>query len=140
MRRFAAAALYVALTGCQTGDSVPVAAANIDVVAPIPGANVAVAYLDISNRSGDPIAITRVTSPQFESVAMHETTIADGISSMRPVDSVVIGDGETLRFEPGGLHLMLMRPIPGGDQVTLNFYSNGTLLLSVSAGMRSHSD
>lgn len=135
------AGLLALLTAaCDREPGVPVAADNIDVVAPVPGASTAVAYLDLSNNSGSTITITHVTSPQFGSVSLHETIVENDVARMRPVEGLVIADGETLRLEPGGLHLMLMRPVVDGGTVTLNFHSDGLLILSVAAEMRAASD
>ena len=93
----------------------------------------AAAYLDITNQSGMAIRITSVTSPDYELVEIHETTIEDGVARMRAIPMLEIADGETVTFERGGKHLMLMRPLDSPDIVTLNFHSENLLLLSVSA-------
>jgi len=47
------------------------------------------------------------------------------------------GKDETVIFERGGKHLMLMQPVGEPRTITLNFYSGDVLLLSVSAEFRS---
>jgi copper(I)-binding protein len=126
-------AMLAAVSGCESGDGPPVVAANIVVTAPAAGMPMAAGYLDISNRSGTGIRITRVSSPAYESVEMHETIVEDDVARMREIPVLEIEDGETVVFEPGGKHLMLMRPIGTPDTITLNFYSDELLLLSVSA-------
>ena len=128
------------LAACDPVSGPPISAENIDIVAPIPGTTTAVAYLDIRNTSGSTVTITQVTSPQFGSISIHETTIADGVATMRPVKSLMIADGDTLRLQPGGLHLMLLRPVAQSGPVTLRFHSGDSLLLSVDADMRPVSD
>jgi copper(I)-binding protein len=93
----------------------------------------AAGYLDITNRSGTSISITGVSSPDYESVEMHETIVEDDIARMREMPALEIENGETVVFERGGKHLMLMRPIGAPETITLNFYSEESLLLSVSA-------
>jgi copper(I)-binding protein len=63
---------------------------------------------------------------------MHETIAEDGIARMRAIPVLEIADGETIIFERGGKHLMLMQPVGKPGTVTLNFYSDDVLLLSVS--------
>jgi copper(I)-binding protein len=63
---------------------------------------------------------------------MHETVIEDGIARMREIPVLEIAAGETVVFERGGKHLMLMQPVGTPGTVTLNFYSDDVLLLSVS--------
>lgn len=132
MTRTACIALAWALAACTGSGGPPVIVSNLVVTAASRDMPMAAAYLDISNRSGDAIRITRVSSPNYESVEMHETTIEDGIARMRKIDAVDIPDDGTVRFERGGLHLMLMRPIDEADTVTLNFYQQEVLLVSIS--------
>jgi copper(I)-binding protein len=122
-----------AIWGCGSRDEPPVVAANVMVTAPGPDMPMAAGYLDISNHSGTSIRITRVSSPDYESVEMHETVIEDDVARMRAIPVLEIEDGGSAVFERGGKHLMLMRPIGAPDTVTLNFYSDEVLLLSVSA-------
>ena len=64
---------------------------------------------------------------------MHETTVEDGIARMREIAALDIADNEVVTFERGGKHLMLMRPAGEAQTVTLNFYSEDLLLVSVSS-------
>jgi copper(I)-binding protein len=140
MRHRVLLAFVVLLTACGDQSVPPVVASNIVVTAPTPGMRMAAAYLDITNHSGTSIHITGVTSPNFESVAMHETTIEDGVARMRAIPVLEIAGGETATFERGGKHLMLMRPVDSPEIVTLNFYSDDLLLLSVSAEFTTMTD
>lgn len=133
MRRFLIFAFVFVLAACSDSTSPPVVASNIVVTAPAPGMRMAAAYLEIANHSGTSIRITGVTSPDYESVEMHESTIEEGVARMRAIPVLEIADGETATFERGGKHLMLMRPVGTPESVTLNFHSNDLLLLSVSA-------
>lgn len=128
------------LAACSEQSDPPVVASNIVVTAPAPGMPVAAAYLDITNQSGSAIRITSVTSPDYELVEMHETTIEDGVARMRAIPALAIENGETVTFERGGRHLMLMRPLDSPDIVTLNFHSENLLLLSVSAQFTAMTD
>ena len=126
--------LFAAVAACDNdGGRPPVVAANVVVTAPAPGMPMAAGYLDISNHSGTTIRITRVSSPDYESVEMHETVVEDDVARMRAIPVLEIEDGGTVVFERGGKHLMLMRPIGAPETITLNFYSDELLLLSVNA-------
>lgn len=89
-------------------------------------------FMLLTNNSGVPVEITRVTSPQFETVEMHETVIENDIARMRALGSLALASGESVVFERGGKHLMLMKPIGEFDSVTLNLHSNDQLVLTVS--------
>ena len=126
-------ALVAAAAGCDSPEGPPVVADNVVVTAPGAGMPMAAGYLDITNRSGTDIRITRVSSPDYAAVEMHETVVEDGIARMREIPVLDIAAGETLTFERGGRHLMLMQPVASPGTITLNFYSDDVLLLTVSA-------
>lgn len=126
-------ALFV--LGCGSDASPPLVIENVEVTAPRPGMGMSAGYLSITNNADSPVAITRVASPQFGSVEMHESRIVDGVARMRPIERLEIGSGATLKLERGGKHLMLMQPADELDIVTLNFYADETLLISVETGI-----
>ncbi|HSM29762.1 MAG TPA: copper chaperone PCu(A)C [Woeseiaceae bacterium] len=126
-------ALVAAAAGCDSPEGPPVVADNVVVTAPGAGMPMAAGYLEITNQSGSDIRITRVSSPDYATVEMHETIVEDGIARMRSIPVLEIADGETITFERGGRHLMLMQPAGTPGTITLNFYSDDVLLLTVSA-------
>lgn len=133
MRFPAVVVLALALvSACDNSTGPPLVASNVVVTAPGAGMPMASGYLEISNRSGSDIRITRVTSPNYEAVEMHETTVEDGVARMREVPALEIANGETVVFERGGKHLMLMNPLGEAGTITLNFYADDVLLLSVN--------
>ena len=134
MKRLAATlAAMVLVAGCGGDDGPPIVASDVVVTAPGAGMPMAAGYLRIGNRSGSDIRITRVSSPDYGAVEMHETVIEDGVARMRAIPALEIADGETVVFERGGRHLMLMQPDGEPRTITLNFYSGDVLLLTVSA-------
>ncbi|GAB2658897.1 hypothetical protein GCM10027193_11190 [Arenimonas aestuarii] len=76
-----------------------------------PGAASLAAYLVLRNPCGSDIEVVGVESLDFGMPMMHRTVEENGMSRMRPAGRLVLAPGESLRFEPGGLHLMLMRPL-----------------------------
>jgi copper(I)-binding protein len=64
---------------------------------------------------------------------MHESVLEDGISRMYKLQEVVILPGQNVSFEPGAKHLMLRYPATIPLQVTLQFYAEETLVLSIGA-------
>jgi copper(I)-binding protein len=138
VKRLAATlAALVLVAGCGGYDGPPIVATDVVVTAPGAGMPMAAGYLRIGNRSGSDIRITRVSSPEYASVEMHETLIEDGVARMRAIPVLEIADGETVVLERGGKHLMLMQPVGEPRTITLNFYSGDVLLLNVSAEFRS---
>lgn len=121
------------LTACEQTTKAPVVVADIEITPPRPGSGMSAGYLEIRNNSKEPLAITRVESPQFGKVELHESIVEDGIARMRPLASLDIAPGQATRLERGGKHLMLMAPVADAGQVTLNFYAGDLLIVSVEA-------
>ena len=116
---------------CAPGGA-PLSADSIVVTRPLPGSGTSAAYLTLNNNSAEDIVITRVVSPEFASVAMHESVLKDGVSRMRPLARLVVPAHGTLGLEPGGKHLMLHGAGAASSTVTLHFYAGDTPLLTVS--------
>jgi len=110
----------------------PLTASDVVVTRSVPGMPMSAGYFNLTNNSGQAISISHVTSPQFASVQMHETIIKDEVARMVPLEMLILQPGETVSFEPGGKHLMLMRPADDIDSVTLKFFAGESVLLSVN--------
>lgn len=133
-RRWAAGSLsFLALAGCGSGTA---AIELSDAYLPTPMAADASVYLTVRNTGDADDALVAVTSSAGGTAQVHETTIdADGRASMRARGEVAIPAGETVRFEPGGLHLMLVGPQPlaDGDTVDLRLTFRDSGSQSVTA-------
>jgi len=133
--RTAAAILFLLLSACGSDSLAPLVATDIEITAALPGSNMSAGYLSLTNNGSDSLSVTRVTSPDFEAVQIHASIIENGISKMRRADPLLIAAGSTMTLQRGGLHLMLMRPTGKRSTVTLSFYDDDTLLLTVDAAM-----
>ena len=131
MTRIIVLLLFTGVAACS-GNSAPLAADALDIRLPRPGTEMGVAYMTIANTTSAAITITSVTSPQFESVEMHETVIADGVSRMRRLEAVTIPAASSVTFQRGGKHLMLVRPQGTPDAVVLTFHTRAAPVLTVS--------
>jgi copper(I)-binding protein len=126
---FLLAALITASCGPDSGP--PLAVSKLEMFAPLPGSSAGVAYMIIENHSSAPIRLQRVRSPQFGSVEMHESLMENGVMKMRPIDDLVVGAGDSVIFESGGRHFMLIGAKPdvaAGTAVTLELVHEGGLL------------
>ena len=81
------------------------------------------AYFAIHNRGRRDDRLTGAGFAGARRVEIHETRVSpDGLATMRPVSAVVVAAGQTVRLEPGGMHVMLMgleRSLVAGDSVSL---------------------
>lgn len=88
------------------------------------GAPVQAGFGRIENPCASAVTIVSASSPAYGGVELHRSSSGQGISRMRAVPLLRIPGGAAAVFEPGGLHLMLMRPKPGLDRarkVTIEF-------------------
>jgi copper(I)-binding protein len=103
-------------------------------------------FMTLRNSGTAPDRLVSAASPVARVVELH-THIREGeVMRMRPVPDIPIPPGQTVRLQPGGLHVMLIgltRPLERGQQVpvTLRFETGGevTVMLEVqAAGARGH--
>lgn len=105
-----------------------------------PGAiKIGAAYMTLVNRGTAPDRLIGARSDVAERVELHTNMSQDGMMQMRPLDSVALPPGQTVRFEPSGLHLMLVNlkaPLQEGTQFPLQvtFERAGTLEVQVTVG------
>ncbi len=125
------AALGVAILGlCMAG------AAMADVTgsagwsrATPPGAKEAVGYLVLTNQGEEERSLLKITSPVSDRVTIHRSTIdSQGVAQMWVVGKVQLEPGETLQFDPNGLHVMfadIKAAFKAGDKVPLTLQFDG---------------
>jgi copper(I)-binding protein len=91
--------------------------------ATVPGSTTAVAYFTLTNTGTEARDLLKITTPVCDRVMLHRSSVdSQGMARMWPVGSLSIKPGETLRFEPNGLHAMFMdlsRPFVAGTKVPL---------------------
>jgi periplasmic copper chaperone A len=73
----------------------------------VPGSDVAAVYLTLRNPTTKPISIAGVESSVASHAMIHETKTESGQSRMRPHEQLLVPPGQTVKLEPGGLHVML---------------------------------
>jgi copper(I)-binding protein len=73
-----------------------------------PAVGVHAGYFTMVNHTKTPLVIVGATSPVYEQIDMHRTTISNGIASMQAVHALPVAPGEQVAFAPGGLHLMML--------------------------------
>lgn len=104
-RLFAAALLTAAGTAAAEG----IAIDGAWVRAMPPTQKMTAGYFQLRNNTGAPIELVGASSPLAGAVEMHTTSLVDGVSRMRMLQTVDVAAGQILDFAPGGHHLMLFR-------------------------------
>ena len=89
-----------------------------------------------SIRASEADELLNISSDAAEAVEMHESTMSGDVMEMHPLHSVPLGADKEVRFEPGGLHVMLVglkQDLHVGDevQIVLHFKSSPDLPVSV---------
>ncbi len=77
-------------------------------------------YLTIVNTGEEADALLAIEA-DFPRVMLHNTVMDGDVAKMEHMMSVPIGPGETVTFEPGGMHVMFMGlngdPLEDGEQI-----------------------
>lgn len=89
-------------------------------------------YFTLHNGTAKRLTLSGAASPACGMLMLHKSDTMNGMASMSDVATIDVQAGGTLRFSPGGLHLMCMAPKPeikrGAEViVTLQFQGGGKL-------------
>jgi copper(I)-binding protein len=82
-------------------------------------------YFELSNKTQNAITVTGVSSKDYRRVEIHRSKIENGVATMEPIDRLTLEAGQSLSFEAGGLHLMLIQPkraLAPSDQLSLTLH------------------
>lgn len=110
-----------------------------------PTAKVHAAFMMLKNEGTTPAQIIGVSADGYAMAHLHESTVKDGVASMKPVHMIEVAPGQSVMLEHGGLHVMLMKPeapAQEGDAVTFSLeLADGTsvpVTAKVMKQMHSH--
>jgi len=89
-----------------------------------PVASVMAGYMTLLNHSASDVIITGINSPGFKEVELHSMSMKDGMMHMEQQDTFTIASKNKRELEPGGFHLMLIKPkkvFRAGDAIEVSF-------------------
>jgi copper(I)-binding protein len=133
------AACLALLTWSLAFAAAPLLTAQDAWIRATPGSDVAAAYLTLHNTAAQAVSIVGVRCACAQHAMIHESTVSNGQSTMRPREPLLIAPGATLRFAPGGLHIMLQglaHPLTPGEDVPLELLLDNGGSLDVRAHVR----
>jgi periplasmic copper chaperone A len=90
------------------------------------GQKVSAAYMELE--TSESVIITKIESPAAKAVELHSMVNDKGVMKMRKLDRFELRAGAPVRFEPGGVHLMLIglkKPLKAGETVVVKFTLQG---------------
>lgn len=96
------------------------------------------AFLSIVNNSKEDITLDSITSNIVANIEMHNSSMKNGIMSMKQVKNILIKANSSTSLKPGSLHIMLFgiknKPLKAGDkhEFTFNFSNKEVLTLDLS--------
>jgi copper(I)-binding protein len=83
----------------------------------------------LTNKGTEARSLLKIVSPVSDKVSLHQTSMdPQGVSRMWPVAKLELQPGESVRFEPGGRHVMfddIKAPFVAGEKVPLTLKFNG---------------
>ena len=80
---------------------------NAWIRASVAGDENGAAYMDIRNHTTAPVRLLAARGDIAGTIELHEHIRVDGLMRMRELPYIEVPAGGELRFEPGGLHVML---------------------------------
>jgi copper(I)-binding protein len=127
--RFAALLLAGLVVGSAAAQ--PVAVTDAWARATVPGQSTASVYLEIT--SATDAALVGASSAVAKAVSLHTTQHDGAVLRMRPVQRIALPAHQTVKLEPGALHVMLSglaRPLKENETIPL------VLSVETAAGSR----
>jgi len=106
--------LALVASACGTSGSPALEVSAAQAAVPLAGSSQLV--LSITNAGDGDDALVGVETDAALAIELHETRIAEDRATMVSLDEVPLPAGQTVRFRPGGLHLMMIAP---SDEVAL---------------------
>lgn len=98
---------------------------DMDMEMDMPPGGTHAVYGVFSNRGDQTLRLVGGQTDAAEFIEIHETQVEDDIARMMPIDGLEIAPGETINFEPGGYHIMLLGlqlDLMTGDVITLTLF------------------
>ena len=96
----------------------------------LPSGLPAAGYFELHNGGDKTISLTGASSPGCGMLMLHKSENMGGMMHMDDVSGVDVAPGATIKFAPGGYHLMCMSPKPSltpGSTVPVTFvFTDGT--------------
>jgi len=123
---FACAALFLSASLYAGTSAEDVQAEGAYVRAVPPGQPNSAAFMSLTNKGETDHVLVAAESNVSKVAELHTHSMEGGMMKMRPVEKIDLPAGETVKLQPGGLHIMLIgltrQLSPGEDvEITLIF-------------------
>ena len=102
---------------------------------PPPGSTASAAFMTLANLGKQAVTVTGWLARGFGATMLHETVLDGSTARMVMRESLAVAPGAKVELQPGGLHLMLMKPsapvVAGGTVALVLRCAGGSLALEV---------
>jgi copper(I)-binding protein len=113
IRKLAAIVIALGLAACGQGGA-GLVVEHAEFRPPLGATGIGAGYFTIRSDRDD--RIVAVSSPAADSIEIHASVTDGNNVSMRKLDGVDLPAGKTVKFETGGMHLMVYSPrLPAGE-------------------------
>ena len=106
----------------------------------IPGQEVSAGYLRITNNGEQDETLVGFASAAAAMVQLHESSMSNGMMSMKHIESIVIPAGDSIQLQPSGLHLMIMgtnKEAFAGESISIDFHFESGAMFTASLPIKS---
>lgn len=127
--------IAVVVTACSQAESLQVQEAW---ARPAPAGSNGGVFFVVKNPTGQPDRLLLASAPVAETTELHLSMMHhDGTMSMQPQEAIDVPARSTVKFEPGGFHVMLIglkQELKPGDKflLTLSFERAGEIQVEVT--------
>ena len=142
IRTLAALVVALVLAACGQGGA-GLAVEHAEFRPPLGATGIGAGYFTIRSAKDD--RIVAVSSPAADSIEIHTSVTDGGNVSMQRLDGVELPAGKTVKFESGGMHLMVFSPrLPSGEltfPITIELQSGAkstTMFRVITGGAEHH--
>ena len=106
---------------------------------PPPVSDTAAGYMILKNTASHEIFVESITSSVSETTEFHSMVMHKGMMHMNKMEDIAIKAGDSLVFDVGGNHLMLVdlkKVLKAGDKVTFNITTRDSVTHEINAEVR----
>ncbi len=98
-------------------------------------------YFELKNSSANSDELFKVSSNAAELVQLHKTVNKNGLMEMKEIKSLKINGNQTIKFAPGGYHVMLIKlkkDLKTGNKIGFKFYFKKAGIIKADAVVKSY--
>ena len=97
-------------------------------------------YFTLENNGSEADTLYAVETDIAKMVQIHETYSNGDVMGMREIGKILIEAGSSVKLEPGGMHIMVMRlkkDIKNGDEIEFKLHFRNAGIIKITAKAKS---